>query len=328
MKKAFIYLLLILFFGCKEKERNSYPNHYKNEVINTDSLKSTSNKDEFKNKLNNEPKIFLKFWTNMTEKEYSTVIDILNKEGKLKGNNYVSSEGLFQIEPIKRIDKIIGIRLSYVNNNLYKLYKEKYNLPPLKYKFNISEIYTEENPAYLKSKITSEDILKKGKKINTLSYNELLRNSYYCLRELPPQDIINNPPQLEYPSALVSLSLSNEFKIESDNSDIWIHEETEGNDDTMSAFGNENEQDYSYQKPLFLYKKINSYEDVNDFCDYDIVNSPQRIVIKYFHRNIKIDYYSKDYFEQEALHNEKRIKNENQQKNITTEKRNLTKDEI
>ena len=155
-------ILLLIFvmqfsLGCDNKQRNTeIPK--KIDTLNVSNL-------IFEKNLKEKPKLFLKFWSGMTHKEFEKVVTILIDENVLSATeSYQPSENT----PIKYYSNIIfhASDNSYINlygdfdndklrsikmydiNCLYDLYNEKYKLPPLEYKLLIDSEYIENNPKY------------------------------------------------------------------------------------------------------------------------------------------------------------------------------------
>lgn len=134
MKQIFIIVIFnILLFGCNTKESN----------INTSNLS---------NNLTNKPKLFLKFWLNMTKPEFDAVVKILIKDKVLEQDDnssiyYGTTDCQTKLNPIFINDSLRGLELSE-GNCFYELYKEKYHLPELNEEFVEDSRYVYENPRY------------------------------------------------------------------------------------------------------------------------------------------------------------------------------------
>ena len=183
MKKRYYYALLsiivtLTLLNCNkskaitEKENNS------------DLIDSSLVEDEnFQSNLINKPKLFLKYWSGMSEKEFNKVSEILENEGVVKNEDGVSyligdetlKVNLFfsqsdYISCIYKQDESVsvssGINLWGFNENKYNLFKQKYNLPnyiikksaqfilednPI-FNSNDNENKVGENPVYLKER--------------------------------------------------------------------------------------------------------------------------------------------------------------------------------
>ena len=144
MKQIFIIAFFgVLLFGCNTKENNSSL-----ENNNETSVKYPNLSNDLKDK----PKLFLKFWKNMTKQEFDTVSKILVNEKILELENYAS---LYYLTPKCRVklnptfenDSLQGIELSNANC-LYELYKEKYNLPEFSERAIVQRRYIDKNPEY------------------------------------------------------------------------------------------------------------------------------------------------------------------------------------
>ncbi len=124
--------------------------------------------DSFDYKLENEPKIFLKYWSGMTLKEYLKVSELLVKEGKITQENLKEYYNLgtlkVEIEPFsipnegdnifalnddcnfnKNSGEYDGIILRYIDSIGYSFFKTKYNLRDLIEKPRYSSVLVE-NP--------------------------------------------------------------------------------------------------------------------------------------------------------------------------------------
>mgnify|MGYP007011068777 CR=1 FL=1 len=131
-----------ILFSCNSKENNTTEN---NDEINSRNLKLA-------NDLANKPKIFLKFWRNMSVQEFDTVVKILISEKVLEQKSYraiyyltpkCKSElkPIFVNDSLKQLELLNGICL-------YDIFKEKYNLPDLLEKRLVERRYIEKNLEY------------------------------------------------------------------------------------------------------------------------------------------------------------------------------------
>ncbi|MEY8847284.1 hypothetical protein AB9K26_00590 [Psychroserpens sp. XS_ASV72] len=157
--KIFIIILILPFLqSCKNEKKNDIT-----PKINNTQFKTTISKSTFEEKLKKEPKLFLKFWSGMTENEFQKVVNILNEEKVLLGNyNNISNPIRFLVrehcysEMYARFDnskepKLVSIKLynlATFPNCLYDLYREKYGLPLLLQKTETDYEYVENNPNY------------------------------------------------------------------------------------------------------------------------------------------------------------------------------------
>jgi hypothetical protein len=168
IKLKILILIFVLHFlsGCDKKQKNNR--------VQEQTIEDTRNKDStndpklfFEKNLKEKPKLFLKFWSDMTFDEYKKVVEILIDENVLTGiksySPYSSGTDVYTYySDIKFIasdkcylnlyghfdkDKLKNIKISGIEC-IYDLYKEKYNLPPLKYKLLIENEYIENNPNY------------------------------------------------------------------------------------------------------------------------------------------------------------------------------------
>lgn len=123
-----------------------------------------SNENSFEYKLQHEPKIFLKYWAGMTNKEYKKVSEVLIKEGVLKPTKnwqdastgiylYVTGNTDLEIYRFSFVedyrssfrnihgyadskyenDVVDGIMLRGFDDTNYESFREKYNLPKAEY---------------------------------------------------------------------------------------------------------------------------------------------------------------------------------------------------
>lgn len=144
----FIYIVFVVFMAlisCGKEKTKELGNKLKS---------STTVVDSFEYKLKNKPKIFLKYWSGMSYKEYSRVSAILIKEGKIKEHNfeeyYNLGNLLIKIEPFslskntedifilnskcefyKENNKYDGILLRNIDTAGYEYFRLKYSLKKL-----------------------------------------------------------------------------------------------------------------------------------------------------------------------------------------------------
>lgn len=195
LKLLSILFVIFTFLSCNEIKKSD-------PVI----LKSIEITETFEYKLNNEPKIFLKFWSGMNLEEYFKVCQILEDEGSLKKeySHYLYLLGdneMVVVEPFNfdkkpivkyRINlgddinklKIDGVILKHINKNVYDLFSEKYKLQPCYEKF-ICSASIEYNPEY-KNYDVSKGFM--SLPLTNLEIEELLKNYYkdYTYMGIPP----------------------------------------------------------------------------------------------------------------------------------------------
>lgn len=158
IKVLFTFLLILLLF-----------NSCKNEKVNNPEIEKSINQpqNDFDYKLRNEPKIFLKYWSEMTKDEASKVNDILINEGVIKQkplddgftyyiDNYtVTMEFNYDLS-----NRLESISLKSNIDDIYPLYQKKYKLPNLVDCNTLIEYYldnnNEYNPIYMYKKVGSD----------------------------------------------------------------------------------------------------------------------------------------------------------------------------
>lgn len=168
IKLKILILIFVLYFlsGCGKKQKN---NRVPEQTIENTRNKDSTNETElfFEKNLKEKSKLFLKFWSGMSFNEYKKVVEILIDENVLTGeksympstsgtNDYTyysdikfkaSDECYLNLYGDFDKDKLKSIQISGIEC-IYDLYKEKYNLPPLRYKLLIENEYIENNPNY------------------------------------------------------------------------------------------------------------------------------------------------------------------------------------
>ena len=144
MKYFFICLFFALsLLGCNSNEKSKHeesPNQ-----IDSLNLK-------LKNNLVNRPKLFLKFWANMSEQEFDTVVKILIADKILEQKDYraifyLTPNCKSELKPLFVNESLKEIKLSN-GLCLYDLYKQKYNLPNLVEKRLVDRKNKEKNGEY------------------------------------------------------------------------------------------------------------------------------------------------------------------------------------
>lgn len=148
--KNFIFKISVLLIFC-------FPQiscETKSKKIENKKIVITNNNDLiFKKNLNDKPKLFLKFWSNMSKNDFYKVVEILVKDKTMVNQSFinlyyiVNDNCKVQLNPIFENQTLKEIELSNITC-LYPLYGEKYNLPPLKKKNYTDFAYLENNPEY------------------------------------------------------------------------------------------------------------------------------------------------------------------------------------
>jgi hypothetical protein len=145
--KTFYLILLSLLISC-------------NQVNDKKSTNVDSDKKEFESKLKNEPKLFSKFWVDMSKKDFNKVVSILRKEEKIEQGNdslfykidgYTTHlESSFKKNKLKKIILQSPLLPIYFSEKFspYNIYKEKYKLPFLIRKDKYYSINTYSNSEY------------------------------------------------------------------------------------------------------------------------------------------------------------------------------------
>lgn len=160
----FICILATLFLiGCDSEIDKTKIKTVDSKIDSINYSKAT-----FDKKMAEKPKIFLKFWEDMTWEEYQKVIKIMVQENILFGTekgmpssespykeykyydevNFKVSEDCFvKFSGNFEENKLKSVELSGIDC-AYELYQEKYKLPSLIYKQRIEKEYIENNPNY------------------------------------------------------------------------------------------------------------------------------------------------------------------------------------
>jgi hypothetical protein len=301
--KSLIYVLASLsIIACKKESEN---------VTTDNEVKPNIEIDSFNYKLKNNPKYFLKFWGNMTQKEYSRVKGILISEGKINySDQYIAGDELIKFEPIidSKNNSVIGIELFEFSENFYNLLKEKYNLDPLGTKKMIAKCYIERNPCYIK--VDCDEKYKRGEFIKVTNEDEIyeLMGENFDKKKRLIHPMINNT---------VLYVPRGERKIITKTANIIVGGIISNTGSTQDKFD----------------LKLSDYEPGEQFFFYSgdkkSVNSEKRIVIKRISpTTLYVDYYPADYFEREKRKNEKgNIEFEKQEK-VKKDRLNAVKNEI
>jgi hypothetical protein len=297
--KYTIHLLFFLFLllSCNKVE-NEIPQK-KDLVI--------SKSNSFVYKLKNEPKYFLKFWKNMSKNDFERVKKILIKEGKLDkiyGIKYGKNSSL--IEPIILEDTVRGIKLITVNDAIYSLYQEKYQLPNLVKKSSIGICFKELNPCYLKP--DCDNYLRVDKNIKEVNLEEVIQNTNLS-------EFIHKYYNFYLPKYSIEL--------ENDNATIIIEDDTE-TIERMPVGWLLNKKPEHNSTSNFFYPKKNNSDDI--FISRDLTR--YRYVVLENEPNIIIEYYPIKYLKQrkEYLKRKRKMEKEKESKEINKKTKELIKD--
>jgi len=210
---SFILLLLISCNGNQKSERTN-----ENQV---------NNNLEFKNSYLNSPKLFSKFWMDMTERDFLRVVDSLKKERKITQKSdslFYELDGYemyltekFEIGKLKKVT-LTG-KIEPFGQNLkfspYNLFQEKYKLPKLVNKPKYFQKGTIPNPEFKPT------------------YQVYLRNG---ITESVPNYLIDNKPkkyryQLKENEQIKRLGIKEPIEINKDGkTKIYIKEIPSQND--------------------------------------------------------------------------------------------------
>ncbi|TRX00399.1 hypothetical protein [Flavobacterium gawalongense] len=143
--KYFYFLFLIISLISCNKENNK-----------TNEVKKVNNKNGEKSlseKIKSEPKIFLKYWENMTLDEFFEVTSLLSDEKIIENDSYIRFYYLTDLCRVEFKYNFINGKLksiSLVDNIdcIYPIYQKKYNLPDLVDANLLYECYTDNNNNY------------------------------------------------------------------------------------------------------------------------------------------------------------------------------------
>lgn len=152
-KLIFIILIFTQFFACKQE----------NKIKKNKETKVTN---EFQINLQNKPKLFLKYWENMSNEQFLKVSELLINEKTIKKIDFEPfidvKENYFElvtsgflnpiIIPNFVNNKLISIKLYFQSHktfdSFYELYKKKYHLRNLDSICTLTNVYIEKNPDY------------------------------------------------------------------------------------------------------------------------------------------------------------------------------------
>ena len=139
-----IYLLLIIA---------TVSTSCKNETIEENSPPKEVVEETFSEKLISKPKLFLKYWEDMSISEFYEVTAILKEENVVDYEKLIETYYITDLCRIKYIsnfvdDKLKSISLVQNINCIYPLYQKKYNLPHLVKQDFVYESYIDNNTDY------------------------------------------------------------------------------------------------------------------------------------------------------------------------------------
>lgn len=142
--KYFFVVAIFNFLGCKNDAKME-------EVESIVKVDTVGN--DFQNKLKNEKKIFLKYWTGMSVDDFYSVSELLYKEGILTTTDhfyfsYVTGECSVKIKAIYTNNKLREIVLNDNETCLYPYFVKKYKLPKTVFKNVLYSNYYGDNTEY------------------------------------------------------------------------------------------------------------------------------------------------------------------------------------
>lgn len=190
--KKYICLILVILTSCNNAQRERRLDKSRTEVNSIDMPFVDTNTFEYK--LANSPKVFLKYWSGMTYKDFFAVSNILKDEGVLESNYGLEYYFILDNEKIK-IDlydlqnpynkdegKVYSsIILSELSKSNYNAFKTKYDLPELANGRILSKVKIEENPLYRGG--VEESFLPSHKVFETF-YGNRIDHNYYTIKNL------------------------------------------------------------------------------------------------------------------------------------------------
>lgn len=259
LRNIYLIFILSLIFGCKQKEIEQ---------------SNKTNEETLEQKIKSKPNIFLKFWKNMSKKEFDDVCDLLIKEGSLRletgrglvydtgknnlkissfnfSENYENSflidcNGDFIDEQILKNRKTIdGIKLYDFNSEMYNIYKEKYGLPDYIIKSRLI-FRLEENPLHNNLNNNEKSIGKLIKFLNESEYNDITKQDKWSklsyITDYSKRITIEKDTILENDKAIL---LFKECKDKCLREPLYIFYEDDSNSETNNnektiSFGNKN----------------------------------------------------------------------------------------
>lgn len=289
IKKASTVKIIILFFTCL-----AFISCNQSKEAETKIPSDTDSKTTFSYRLNNEPKLFLKYWENMSNEEYAKVSELLLKEKLIskitfepfievkKNYFYFETSNMFNpiIIPTFVDNKLSKIELLFQSkptfNSLYKSYMKKYNLPTLDSICTLTDCYKENNPKYKTNKTDKEK--------RTDEFNEVPVDNTTFLTSKIKVD------RQDYEEDYYYKILPNNFKVEKENVLILFRQSkiTKLISQQNSEFvGGKTFKDYIYSLDDKRYREIS-------MGSLSQLNSKTRTVLEYYTFNYIITYISKN----------------------------------
>lgn len=233
------FFIFTLFISCEEK----------NQVLNTPNEKEKT-VDNFENKYINEPKVFLDFWANITHEEFFNIGQRLYKKGDINFDpsysidingenvyiNHANLEEELNYNNTKKTDSLgneifDGILLTTTNYEVYNVYKEKYNLKPLKKKRYLNEYRIVDNPDYYnykENKYAFNNIKYINEKDNSVYefidsiQNSKLYHSSFNLNELLEEIYYLDEKQVVFKDNIVIIIYKKTSELKESYKDIYI----------------------------------------------------------------------------------------------------------
>lgn len=148
MKRVFIFSVVLLLISCN------------NQTSKPTNKKQANDNLEFQNNYQNSPKLFSKFWIDMTERDFRRVVDTLKKQRKIiqKSDSLFYELDGYEIYLTRKFEngKLKKISLTgkiepygqILKFSPYHLFQEKYNLPNLVNKPKYFQKGTIPNPEF------------------------------------------------------------------------------------------------------------------------------------------------------------------------------------
>lgn len=296
-------LVFLLMVSCNKKQ----------EKVENDGNR------EFQQNLENSPKIFSKFWVNMSELDFQRITDTLLKERKiikrqdsllykLDGHTFLLEE-FFQNGELQQITLIGELQPIWFNEQIspYNLFKEKYDLPSLIKEPKYFQNNTLPNPDY------------------DPVYNVYLNNG---LSEVVTEYLIDNKAK-KYRYRLAKeenhtrVSLPKSFELKK-NDDIKIlitevpSEEEYINEDVVFSLEDwENKIPYLIKSKYSVgrnelgiiaddYKSFNDQKSMETVGNY-LIRKNSKFVTKNLYQkyNLKVTYVTNDFFRSEKIRKDK-----------------------
>jgi hypothetical protein len=318
------YLSLGLLISCKE--------------MNTNHSEKKSIKDEkaFEDKLNNNPKLFSKFWADMSKADFNKVVSILKKERKIKQSYVTDSlfydlnhytmylDSYFKNGKLKKINLFRSLITASISEEQeltpYKIYREKYNLPRLVRKDKYYQRRTFPNSEY---RATYQVYLENN---TTESIPNSLIDNYSNKYEEYSR---NNEKETRLALSQKKLEISKNDKIKiilEEVPSIGMKRDSKGGTDLVYSL-----EDWKYEIPLGVRRRYNigpnqitfdgdGYKSFNDKKPMEtignyLIRKNSKFVTKCYYQNfdLKITYVTNDYYKTEQG---QKLKSENERKNL------------